>query len=206
VCVCLSVNLSVGMYVCMCFCVSVCLCFCLPACLSVFLSVRLSKNQNASKKIKLSNIIQDIIALIWRSWRLHHLEHGQRNHSTSKCRQVNFLGLFTWNSQNQSNFGCPTDFARPSVLFLEASDRQTSHCTKSDGEIGKFLNSYLKIGQRTWQNRVDSLAKLVGCDKNWKRHCSCKRGFWVNSCRHSSLLQFYSQYDNPQWNDIGTQY
>jgi hypothetical protein len=24
---------------------------------------------------------------------------------------------------------------------------------------------------------MDSLAKSVGCDKNWKRHCSCKRGF-----------------------------
>ncbi len=38
---------------------------------------------------------------------------------------------------------------------------------ESDGEIGKFLS----------QNQTDSLAKLVGSDKNQMHHCSCKQGF-----------------------------
>ncbi len=41
----------------------------------------------------------------------------------------------------------------------------------------RWENSYLKIGQRAWQNRKDSLAKLDGRDKNRKHHCSCKWGF-----------------------------
>ncbi len=40
-------------------------------------------------------------------------------------------------------FAVRTNFARQSVHFLQLSDFRTSHCTKSDGEIGKFLSQNL---------------------------------------------------------------
>ncbi len=48
-------------------------------------------------------------------------------------------------------------------------------------------NSYLKIDQRAWQNQTDSLAKLVGSDKNRKSHCLCKQGLGV---RQGDICKF----------------
>ncbi len=69
-------------------------------------------------------------------------------------------GLFTQNSQNQSNFCCLTNFARPYVPILVSIwptditlhkirwiDRKIP-ITKLDGEPGK-------IGRTAWQNQLD---------------------------------------------------
>jgi hypothetical protein len=60
-----------------------------------------------------------------------------RLHETAKIGQI---------------FAVRTNFARLSVQFLQASDCRTSNCTKSDGEIGKFLS----------QNWLESLGKSDG--------------------------------------------
>jgi hypothetical protein len=65
--------------------------------------------------------------------------------------------------------GLPSDFCK------HPTDRH--HITQNLIEI--YENSYFKIGQRAWQNWMDSLAKSVGCDKNQKCHSSCKRGLTI---------------------------
>jgi hypothetical protein len=62
---------------------------------------------------------------------------------------------------------------------LQASDQQTSRCTKSDGEIGKFLSQNWsepgKIGQTAWQNQSD-VTKIGSATAhvNW----ALKVGWW----------------------------
>ncbi len=51
-------------------------------------------------------------------------------------------------------------------------------------------NSYLKNRSDAWQNRTDSLAKLVGHDKNWKHHCLCKWGVTVLFNFGNCFIQF----------------
>ncbi len=65
---------------------------------------------------------------------------------------------FTRNSQNQSDFCCPTDFCKHPTDGHHIAQNRTE----------RQENSYL-------ENWTDSLAKSVVDDKNQKHHCSCKR-------------------------------